>query len=157
MALSTIWGELTYADGPLKKTAKVAAQTIEGKRAKLIENLNEQRRLIEADIKGETYIPRKPNGEPKGRVARWWWDYGHQVAFILRFGLNQLPIPGIGLNPMLFKDRKEIPEAIEQIIEAIRSGDLDEALKNAKTPKGKTLAEIAAEAAPVRKAGRKAA
>jgi hypothetical protein len=129
----------------LSKLKLVAAQQrrahnkIEQRRAKLIEKLEEQLALVEALITGGRFEPLRSvwqtndEGErvrvqrPK-RVRSWYWLNAAGCFFSVYYGNNLLKLDG-EMTAISVGNRAELPATIKAVIEAVRAGELDEAIE----------------------------
>jgi hypothetical protein len=129
----------------LSKLKLVAAQQrralnkIEQRRAKLIEKLEEQLALVEALLSGGRFEPLRSvwqtndEGErvriqrPK-RVRPWYWLNAAGCFFSVYYGSKLIKLDG-EMTAISMGDRSELPAVIQAVIEAVRAGELDEALE----------------------------
>lgn len=129
----------------LSKLNIVAAQQrraftkIEQRRVKLTEKLEEQLALVEALIGGRRYEPLRKvwqtnaAGErvrierPK-RVRPWYWLNAAGCFFSVYYGSKLIKLDG-EMTAISVGDRSELPEVIKAVIEAVRAGELDEAIE----------------------------
>ena len=129
----------------LSKLKLVAAQQrhaltkIEQRRAKLIEKLEEQYSLAEALISGVKYEPLRKvwhtnsEGErvrierPK-RLRPWYWLNADGCFFSVYYGSKLIKLDG-EMTAISLEDRSELPAVIQAVIEAVRAGELDEAIE----------------------------
>ncbi len=129
----------------LSKLKLVAAQQrraltkIEQRRAKLIEKLEEQYALAEALISGGRYEPLRKvwqtnsQGErvrierPK-RLRPWYWLNAAGCFFSVYYGSKLIKLNG-EMTAISLGDRSELPAVIRAVIEAVRAGELDEAVE----------------------------
>jgi hypothetical protein len=125
----------------LSKLKLVAAQQrrmltkVEQRRAKLISKLEEQLALAEALISGERYEPlrkvwatdahgQRVRIERPKRVRPWYWLNAAGCFFSVYYGSKLLRLEG-DMTAISLGDRTEVPEAIKNVIEAVRAGELD--------------------------------
>jgi hypothetical protein len=129
----------------LSKLKLVAAQQrrvltkIEQRRAKLIEKLEEQLALAEALLCDERYQPLRKvwqtnaSGErvkierPK-RVRPWYWLNAAGCFFSVYYGSKLIKLDG-EMTAISLGDRSQLPTVIGAVIEAVRAGELDEAIE----------------------------
>ncbi len=129
----------------LSKLKLVAAQQrraltkIEQRRAKLIGKLEEQLALAEALLSGERYQPLRKvwqtnaAGErvrierPK-RVRPWYWLNAAGCFFSVYYGSKLIKLDG-EMTAISLGDRSELPAVIRAVVEAVRAGELDEAIE----------------------------
>ena len=112
---------------------------VEQRRVKLISKLEEQLALAEALISGERYEPLRrvwatsSDGErvrierPK-RVRPWYWLNAAGCFFSIYYGSKLLKLDG-EMTAVSLGDRSELPDAIQEMIEAVRAGELDFAIE----------------------------
>jgi hypothetical protein len=129
----------------LSKLKLVAAQhrralnKIEQRRAKLIDKLEEQLALAEALISGGRFEPLRSvwqtNDEgvrvqiqrPK-RVRPWYWLNAAGCFFSVYYGSKLIKLDG-EMTAISLGTRAELPAAIHAVIDAVRAGELDEAIE----------------------------
>jgi hypothetical protein len=129
----------------LSKLKIVAAQQqraftkIEQRRVKLIEKLEEQLALVEALIGGRRYEPLRKvwqtnvAGErvrierPK-RVRPWYWLNAAGCFLSVYYGSKLIKLNG-EMTAISVGERSELPAVIRAVIEAVREGELDEAIE----------------------------
>lgn len=119
-------------------------QTVEERlRAKLIDRLAEQKELAEADLKGEQltktrikFVKDDTTGEttrievPK-QIRRWWWkDETDAVMLVIRYGNKPVHITK-DKSTIEVGTMDKLPQVIDTVIEAVKAGELDKALKAA--------------------------
>lgn len=108
---------------------------VEQRRAKLISKLEEQLALAEALISGERYEPlrkvwatdahgQRVRIERPKRVRPWYWLNAAGCFFSVYYGSKLLRLEG-DMTAISLGDRTEVPEAIKNVIEAVRAGELD--------------------------------
>ena len=129
----------------LSKLKLVAAQQrrvlgkLEQRREKLIGKLEEQLALAEALLSGDQYQPLrkvwKTNTEgervrierPK-RVRSWYWLNAAGCFFSVYYGSKLIKLDG-EMTAISMGDCSELPDVIRAVIEAVRAGELDEAIE----------------------------
>ena len=113
-------------------------------RETVIEHLNEQKALVEAELRGEAYQPTRQayvtdaqTGQrvlktvPK-RPRRWYWHDLEGNWFIeLRHGNRPLSIDGRN-TAVKAGSKDKLPEVIDVLINAVAKGELDNIMKAAK-------------------------
>lgn len=112
-------------------------------RVKLLEKLEEQKEIAEADNANQPIVKTRQiyvtdeNGERvpdmvKRRLRRWYWR-NHTGTWLmeLRYGGKALKIDG-GKTAIEVGDKAAIPAVIDRLIEAVKAGELDKALIQAK-------------------------
>ncbi len=119
-----------------------AKMTVEERlRHKLIDRLNEQRELAEADLKGEQLVRTRyksvkdeETGETKRvqvprLLRRWWWkDETDAVLLELRYGNKPIVIAD-NKSTIEVGAMDKLPKVIDMVIEAVSAGELDKVLK----------------------------
>lgn len=129
----------------LSKLKLVAAQQrrvlgkLEQRREKLIGKLEEQLALAEALLSGDRYQTMRKvwqtnaAGErvrierPK-RVRPWYWLNAAGCFFSVYYGSKLIKLEG-EMTAISMGDRSELPAVIRAVIEAVRAGELDEAIE----------------------------
>jgi hypothetical protein len=125
---------LTFAALPNADNSPLAFR-----RRRLIEKLEEQKSLV-SDPSYVRVVRRwkKQNGERvmserKLPVRRWWrTDETGQAFFFIRHGYKPVELEK-GKAGILVGSREQLPGVIDVLIEAARSGELDQMLEQAKT------------------------
>jgi hypothetical protein len=125
--------------GKLKIVAlapKVKASAEQDRRTKLIEQLDEQKKMVEGILSGTLYLRTKQvwvDGEAGNRTrverpvrARQWWQAGAggAVQFGLRYGAMPLELQP-GKTAIEVGKLADLPALIATIIEAVAAGELD--------------------------------
>jgi len=135
--------------------AKPVAQAktpVERGREKLVENLALQRRLAEATIAGTVFDPPKhfvmrTNGEgarvrvevPR-RVRKCWFEDGNRTTYLsIQYGGRALELLK-GKTTVEVGPLANLPAIIDTLIEAVRAGELDQAVATAAAARGQMLA-----------------
>lgn len=128
--------------GKLKIVAlapKLKASAEQARRTKLIEQLEEQKKMVEGMLSGTAYVRTKQvwvDGEDGGRTrverpvrARQWWQVGTNgaVQFGLRYGAVPLELQP-GKTAIEVAKLADLPAVIATIIEAVAAGELDAAM-----------------------------
>ena len=128
--------------GKLKIVAlapKVKASAEQDRRTKLIEQLDEQKKMVEGLLAGTPYLRTKQvwvDGEDGNRTrverpvrARQWWQAGTggAVQFGLRYGAVPLELQP-GKTAIEVAKLTDLPAVITTIIEAVAAGELDAAM-----------------------------
>ncbi len=110
----------------------------EHRRLKVITKLEEQLAMVNALLRNERYVPTKikwvTNAQgvresvvvPK-RVRSWFWMNAAGCFFNVMYGSRMLPLKE-GLTAISVAKRDDIPEVIHNLIEAVKAGELDEAI-----------------------------
>lgn len=118
------------------QAAKRQQSKTEHRRAKLLEKLDDQLAMIEAQIAGETFTRMRrvwgtdENGQRVlvDRVKRmrpWYWMSGAGGCyFSVWYGSKVLEL-NPGMTAVSVVKREELPDAIRSIIEAVQAGELD--------------------------------
>lgn len=125
--------KIVTATRPSKQTPQ------EHRRAKIIEKLEEQLGMAEALIKGETYTKtrriyvtaedgsRQLAERPK-RMKPWWWhDVTGNFSITVRYGARPIELQK-GRTAVEVGKRDNLVGTIRTVIEAVRAGELDEAI-----------------------------
>ena len=111
----------------------------EHRRLKVITKLEEQLNMMNALLSNERYVPTKTKwitndqGQresvvvPK-RVRSWFWMNAAGCFFNVMYGSRVLPLKD-GLTAISVSKRDDIPEVIQNLISAVRAGELDEAIE----------------------------
>ena len=111
----------------------------EHRRLKVITKLEEQLNMMNALLRNEHYVPTKTKwitnaqGQresvvvPK-RVRSWFWMNAAGCFFNVMYGSRILPLKD-GLTAISVAKRDEIPEVIQNLIAAVRAGELDAAIE----------------------------
>lgn len=113
-------------------------------RGKLVNYLNEQKALAEADISGTPFVATKKvtrknaEGEnirvdaPRHVRKGWFTDAEGKMFFQIRYGGKPLELTK-GMNAVEVENLAELPSLISSIIQAINAGELDVQAKAAIT------------------------
>ena len=129
----------------LSKLKLVAAQQrralgkLEQRREKLIGKLEEQMALTQALLSGDRYQPlrkvwqtnaigERVRIERPKRVRPWYWLNAAGCFFSVYYGSKLIKLDG-EMTAISMGDRSELPAAIQAVIEAVRAGELDEAIE----------------------------
>lgn len=133
------------------KREKAIVDPVELARAKLCERLEEQLEIAKADIAGEpyskmrtVYLPDASTGErlPKQeakRIRRWYWHDIKGVWYLeLRYGNKTLAFAK-GKTTIDVGERDKLPETIEIVIDAVKQGQLDAILMEARQERGRAF------------------
>ena len=111
----------------------------EHRRLKVITKLEEQLEMMNALLRNERFIPTKTKwftneqGQresfvvPK-RVRSWYWMSAAGCFFNVMYGSRTLLLKD-GLTAISVSKREEIPEVIQNLIVAVKAGELDEAIE----------------------------
>ena len=122
----------------LTDTAKQAVRLDKNaqRRAKLLANLSEQRKLAEAMLKGEDYVVTKAvwtkdadgkdvKVQKTKRLKRWFYNNGDREWFLeLRFANKAMELAQ-GKTAIAIKSKSEIVGTIEKVMEAVEAKELD--------------------------------
>lgn len=112
----------------------------EHRRAKLLENLDEQLAMVDALIAGEPFIRHKAvwGTDDAGervlldRVKRsrpWYWMSGAGGCyFSVWYGTKVIELKP-GMTAISVEKREELPDAIRSIMEAVKQGELDQQIE----------------------------
>lgn len=111
-------------------------------RDKLLAYLDDQKNLASAAAAGEKYLPtrtvRRKNetgetvlAEAPRHVRRGWYrGVDGKVYFQLRYGSKPLAL-GEGVDAVVLNDLKELPAAADILMQAVKTGELDQQLSAA--------------------------
>jgi hypothetical protein len=123
-------------------TREISINPIIGRRAKLLEKLDEQFAMAKALLAGEPYSAtrkvwttdeqgNKQRVDREKRVNVWYWnDIAGKFWFELRYGAQKLELAK-GKHAIEVGARDRLVTVIETVIEAVRGGELDAALTSA--------------------------
>ncbi|MDO9502770.1 MAG: hypothetical protein Q7J52_21935 [Falsiroseomonas sp.] len=123
----------------LKRRARMTPQEV--RRSKLIEKLEEQLALAQAQAEGKRYVALKPawrtdeNGV-KSRVQReknvrpWWWPEGTGLTLVIRYGSRPVELAK-GRRAISVEHPPMLPGALNAVIAAVKAGELDAAIEAA--------------------------
>ena len=123
----------------LVEIARKAKPNVEGqRRAKLIEQLQEQLKMAEAMLNGTVYERTKSTWvkdaegnrvrvEKQVRVRAWWEVAGNAVQFGLRYGAVPLQLQQ-GKSAVEVAKLAELPATIKLLIAAAEAGEMDAAI-----------------------------
>lgn len=141
--------------GKLKIVAlapKVKASAEEDRRTKLIEQLDEQKKMVEGALSGTPYLRTKQvwvDGEDGNRTrverpvrARQWWQVGTNgaVQFGLRYGAVPLELQP-GKTAIEVAKLADLPAVIATVMEAVAAGELDAAMAQRARRRGRAEAK----------------
>ena len=113
-----------------------AKTPIEQRRNKLIQKLQEQQSMAEAELGGNPYARLRwvtvPNvdGEPVRvqrpvRIKRWWQkSAAGQIVMTIRYGARVITIAN-GKAAIEIKSKDDLPNIIQTVIKAVDAGELD--------------------------------
>lgn len=140
----------------LVEMARKAKPTAEGlRRAKLIEQLQEQLKMAEAKLNGTVYERTKSTWgkDAEGnrvrvqkpvRVRAWWEVAGNAVQFGLRYGAVPLQLQP-GKSAVEVAKLAELPATIKLLITAAEAGEMDAAIAGVMAKRGPKEKAIAAQ------------
>jgi hypothetical protein len=137
----------------VEMTRKVKASAEQQRRAKLIEQLQEQLKMAEAMLNGTVYERTKSTWDKDAegnrvrlqkpvRVRAWWEVTGNVVQFGLRYGAVPLQVQP-GKSAVEVTKLAELPAVIKLLITAAEAGEMDAAIAGVMTkrvPKAKAVA-----------------
>jgi len=127
-------------------TREISINPIIGRRAKLLEKLDEQLAVAQALLAGEPYNAtrkvwvadkdgNKRHVDREKRVNVWYWnDISGKFWFELRYGAQKLELAK-GKHAIEVGAKDRLVTVIETVIEAVRAGELDAALTAASAAK----------------------
>lgn len=142
----------------LVEMARKAKPTAEGqRRAKLIEQLQEQLKMADAMLSGTVYERTKSTWakDAEGnrvrvqkpvRVRAWWEVAGNAVQFGLRYGAVPLQLQP-GKSAVEVAKLAELPATIKLLITAAEAGEMDAAIAGVMDKRGSKAKPIAAQSA----------
>jgi hypothetical protein len=113
----------------------------EQRRAKLIAKLEEQLAVAQAEAEGKRHVVQKQgwmrdNDGNRQRVVServvrpWWWPEGEGVCLVVRYGAKILEL-GKGKRAINVSSPALLPGALNTLIAATKSGELDAAINTA--------------------------
>lgn len=131
----TVLGKLTIVAERQRRMQTKA----EHRRAKLLEKLEEQQAMAQALIAGEPYqvLKRAWKTNEAGervsvqrakRLRPWYWMSAAGCSFSVWYGSKVVELKN-GPTTIRVNNRDELPEVIGQVMEAVRAGELDEAVE----------------------------
>ena len=131
----TVLGKLTIVAERQRRMQTKA----EHRRAKLLEKLEEQQAMAEALIAGEPYqvlkrawiandAGERVSVQRHKRLRPWYWMSAAGCFFSVWYGSKVVELKN-GLTTIRVNKRDELPEVIGQVMEAVRAGELDEAVE----------------------------
>ena len=112
----------------------------EHRRAKLIEKLEEQLALAQAQAEGKRYITtraawtrdsegNKTRIQKERAVKPWWWQDGAGVTLLVRYGARILELHK-GRRAISIATSALLPGALNTLIAAVKAGELDAAISD---------------------------
>lgn len=140
----------------LVEMARKAKPTAEGqRRAKLIEQLQEQLKMAEAMLNGTAYERTKSTWDKDAegnrvrvqkpvRVRAWWEATGNAVQFGLRYGAVPLQLQP-GKSAVEVAKLAELPAVIKLLITAAEAGEMDAAIAGVMAKRGLKEKAVAAQ------------
>ena len=140
----------------LVEMARKAKANAEGqRRAKLIEQLQEQLKMAEAKLNGTVYERTKSTWdkdaegnrvrvEKQVRVRAWWEVTGNAVRFGLRYGAVPLQLQP-GKSAVEVPKLAELPATIKLLITAAEAGEMDAAIAGVMVKRGPKEKAVAAQ------------
>ena len=135
---------------------KVKRSVEQDRRVKLVEQLAEQLKLVEATLGGTTYQRSKTvwvtddmgnrSKFQRSVKLRQWWTVGTNgaVQFGLRYGAVPLEVKA-GMSAIEVSKLSDVPLLIKALVQAVDQGELDaamDAVTAARKSKGKRAAEV---------------
>jgi len=133
-----------------KHEEKAEKSALESARDNLLKNLAQQLSSAEATLKGETFtIERTETVEEDGvkkkvksqrPIRKWYWtDADGNMRFNLRHANKRFDIEK-GKPDIVVGAKKDLPKVIETIVEIVKKGGFDKALKTAIEERAKAKA-----------------
>ncbi len=127
------------------------------RRAKLVEQLQEQLKMAEAMLNGTTYERTKSTWDKDAegnrvrvqkpvRVRAWWEVAGNAVQFGLRYGAVPLELQR-GKSAVEVAKLAELPPVIKLLITAAEAGEMDAAIATVMEKRGSKAKTAAAQSA----------
>lgn len=121
----------------LPKREKQSA--VEHRRSKLVQKLEEQMALAQAQAEGKPYsvskqVWQRDDAGNKSRVTRdkivrpWWFANGSGVTLTVRYGSRPLALKG-DKCALQVGSVVGVPEVLKMVVEAVRNGELDAAME----------------------------
>ena len=143
-AVSNILSKLNLTQ--LKRPASKSPQ--DKRRDNLIQKLEEQAKLAEHEAKGTKYVVAKQawtrdEAGNKSRITRdklirpWYFADGTGMSLTIRYGARLLSLDAKGKKAIAVASVKDIPEIVATVINAVKAGELDQAI-DAAVQAGKT-------------------
>ena len=122
------------------KEASLKNNPLAKAKAKLLTNLNTQLQAAQAMVNGETFtVPKMKTVEENGQktrkevqalVRKWYWrDSEGNVRFAVRVSNKVLEVQK-GKTDFVVGDDKELPNLVEQLINAVKAGEFDAQIKS---------------------------
>jgi hypothetical protein len=138
----------------VEMSRKVKASAEQQRRAKLIEQLQEQLKMAEAKLNGTAYERTKSTWAKDGdgnrvrvekpvRVRAWWEVAGNAVQFGLRYGAVPLQLQP-GKSAVEVAKLAELPATIKLLITAAEAGEMDAAIATVTEKRGNKAKTTAA-------------
>jgi hypothetical protein len=139
----------------VEMTRKVKASAEQQRRAKLIEQLQEQLKMAEAMLNGTEYERTKSTWDKDAegnrvrvhkpvRVRAWWDVTGNAVQFGLRYGAVPLQLQP-GKSAVEVAKLAELPAVIRLLITAAEAGEMDAAIAGVMARRGPKEKAVAAQ------------
>ncbi len=139
----------------VEMTRKVKASAEQQRRAKLIEQLQEQLKMAEAKLSGTAYERTKSTWDKDAegnrvrvqqpvRVRAWWEVAGNAVQFGLRYGAVPLQLQP-GKSAVEVAKLAELPAVIKLLITAAEAGEMDAAIAGVMAKRGPKEKAVAAQ------------
>ncbi len=132
-----------------KESKRVAVDDVKRRRNKLVEKIEEQKAIAEADLAGKSYTATKKvwvtndEGvkelvEKERRLTRWFWRSNDSWFLQLRYGARVMHL-GKGRNAIELANEKELLTTLDTCLEAVKAGELDKILEEMATIKSKRV------------------
>lgn len=139
----------------VEMSRKVKASAEHQRRAKLIEQLQEQLKMAEAKLSGMVYERTKSTWDKDAegnrvrvqkpvRVRAWWEAAGNVVQFGLRYGAVPLQLQP-GKSAVEVAKLAELPAMIKLLITAAEAGEMDAAITGVMAKRGPKEKAVAAQ------------
>jgi len=141
----------------VEMTRKIKPSAAQQRRAKLVEQLQEQLKMAEAMLNGTTYERTKSTWvkdaegnrvrvQKQVRVRAWWEVAGNSVQFGLRYGAVPLQLQP-GKSAVEVAKLAELPAVIKLLIAAAEAGEMDAAIAGVMEKRGSKAKPTAAQSA----------
>ena len=138
----------------VEMSRKIKPNAAQERRAKLIEQLQEQLKMAEAMLNGSAYERTKSTWakdaegnrvrvQKQVRVRAWWEVAGNAVQFGLRYGAVPLQLQP-GKSAVEVAKLAELPAVIKLLINAAEAGELDAAIATVTEKRGSKAKTAAA-------------
>ena len=122
-----------------KKQRVDAVDVVTKRRNNVIDNLVEQKAVLQCDLSGEEYTVQKyvwvaddegnkQRVQRNKHIRRWYWQQDGEWLLQLRYGVKQLDL-GKGTNTVVAKTGEQLAQDIDSCVKAVEAGELDKAIE----------------------------